>query len=64
MGVPQELIVLISNLYSEEGATVRMACGAAEWFPIGKGVQRHILSPCDSNLYAEHAIRKAGLDLE
>ena len=34
-----------------------------QWFQIGKGVHRGcILSPCLLNLYAEHIMRKAGLE--
>ena len=43
--------------------TVRTGHGTTDWFQIGKGVcQGCILSPCLSNLYAEHIMRNSGLD--
>ena len=46
----------------DQEATVRSGHGTTDWFQIGKGVrQEYILSPCLSNLYAEHIIQNAGL---
>ena len=45
--------------------TVRTLYGTTDWFKIGKGVQQGcLLSPCLFNLYAEHIMRNAKLDLE
>ncbi|KAF7243994.1 Nipped-B-like protein [Varanus komodoensis] len=63
MGVPDHLICLLRNLYAGQEATVRTGHGTTDWFKIEKGVwQGCILSPCLFNLYAEHNMRKAGLD--
>ena len=54
MGVPGQLICLLSNLYADGEATARTGHGTADSFQIGKGVsQGCILSPCLFNLYAE-----------
>ncbi|KAF7250926.1 LINE-1 retrotransposable element ORF2 protein [Varanus komodoensis] len=51
------------NLYAGQEATVRTGHGTTDWFKIEKGVWRGcILSPGLFNLYAEHILRKAGLD--
>uniref|UniRef100_A0A8D2KTX7 ribonuclease H n=1 Tax=Varanus komodoensis TaxID=61221 RepID=A0A8D2KTX7_VARKO len=63
MGVPDHLICLLRNLYAGQEATVRTGHGTTDWFKTEKGVRQGcILSPCLFNLYAEHIIRKAGLD--
>ncbi|KAF7251836.1 LINE-1 retrotransposable element ORF2 protein [Varanus komodoensis] len=63
MGVPDHLISLLRNLYAGQEATVRTGHGTTDWFKIEKGVRQGcILSPCLFNLYAEHIMRKAGLD--
>ncbi|KAF7250972.1 LINE-1 retrotransposable element ORF2 protein [Varanus komodoensis] len=63
MGVPDHLICLLRNLYTDQEATVRTGHGTPDWFKIEKGVRQCcILSPCLFNLYAEHIMRKAGLD--
>ena len=63
MGIPDHLTCLLRNLYAGQEATVRTGHGITDWFQIGKGVhQSCILSPCLSNLYAEHIMRNAGLD--
>ncbi|KAF7250667.1 Furin-like protease kpc-1 [Varanus komodoensis] len=63
MGVPDHLICLLRNLYAGQEATVRTGHGTTDWFKIEKGVRQGcILSPCLFNLYAEHIMRKAGLD--
>ncbi|KAF7253384.1 hypothetical protein EYD10_00388 [Varanus komodoensis] len=63
MGVPDHLICLLRNLYVGQEATVRTGHRTTDWFKIEKGVrQGYILSPCLFHLYAEHIMRKAGLD--
>ncbi|KAF7249344.1 Retrovirus-related Pol polyprotein from type-2 retrotransposable element R2DM [Varanus komodoensis] len=63
MGVPDHLIGLLRNLYADQEATVKTGHGTTEWFKIEKGIRRgFILSPCLFYLYAEHIMRKAGLD--
>ncbi|KAF7250394.1 Craniofacial development protein 2 [Varanus komodoensis] len=63
MGVPDHLICLWRNLYAGQEATARIGHGTTDWFKIEKGVwQGCILSPCLFNLYAEHIMRKVGLD--
>lgn len=62
MGIPEHLIVLLRNLYTNQEATVRTEHGVCKWFPIEKGVRQGcILSPYLFNLYAEQIIRNAGL---
>ena len=61
--VTNHLTCLLRNLYAGQDATVRTGHGTTDWFQIGKGVrQGYILSPCLFNLYAEHTMRKAGLE--
>ena len=63
MGIPDNLICLLRNLYAGQEATVRTGHGTMAWFQIGKGVcQGCILSPCLFNLYAEYIMQNAGLD--
>ncbi|KAF7247656.1 Retrovirus-related Pol polyprotein from type-2 retrotransposable element R2DM [Varanus komodoensis] len=63
MGALDHLISLLRNLYAGQEATVRTGHGTTDWFKIEKGVRQGcILSPCLFNLYAEHIMRKAGLD--
>ena len=63
MGIPDNLICLLRNLYAGQEAIVRTGHGTRDWFQIGKGVcQGFILSPCLFNLYAEYIMRNAGLD--
>ena len=63
MGIPDHLTCLLRNLYADQEATVRTGHGTTDWFQIAKGVpQSCILLPCLFNLYAEHIMRKAGLD--
>ena len=62
MGIPDQLICLLRNLYAGQEATVRTRHGMTDWFQIRKGVRQGcILSPCLFNLYAEHIMRNAGL---
>ena len=47
MGIPDNMICLLRNLYAGQEATVRTGHGTTGWFQIGKGVhQGCILSPC------------------
>uniref|UniRef100_A0A2H6NBE7 Reverse transcriptase domain-containing protein n=1 Tax=Micrurus carvalhoi TaxID=3147026 RepID=A0A2H6NBE7_9SAUR len=63
MGVQDHLICLLRNLYAGQEATLKTGHRTTDWFKIGKVVwQGYILSPCLFNLYAEHIMRKAGLD--
>ena len=63
MGIPDDLICLLRNLYAGQEATGRTGHGTTDWFQIGKGVhQGCILSLCLFNLYAEYIMRNAGLD--
>ena len=63
VGVPDQLICLLRNLYADQEATFRTRHGTTDWFQIGKGVcQGCILSPCLFNLYAEYIMRNAGLE--
>ena len=64
MGIPDHLTCLLRNLYAGQEATVGTGHGTTDWFQIGKGVcQGCILSPCLFNLYAEHIMRNAGLEV-
>ena len=55
IGIPDQLICLLRNLYAGQEATVRTGHGTTDWFQIGKGVhQSCILSPCLFNFYAEY----------
>ena len=55
MGIPDQLICLLRNLYASQEATVRTGHGTTDWFQIGKGVhQGCVLSPCLFNLHAEY----------
>ena len=63
MRIPGHLTCLLRNLYAGQEATVRTLYGTVDWFKIEKGVQEGcLLSPCLFNLYAEHIMRKAGMD--
>ena len=54
MGIPDNLICLLRNLYADQEATVITEHGTTDWFQIGKGIcQGYILSPCLFNLHAE-----------
>ena len=62
LGIPDQLICLLRNLYAGQEAAVITGYGTTHWFQIGKGVcQGCILSPCLFNLYAEYILRNAGL---
>ena len=63
MGIQDDLICLLKNLYSGQEATVITGYGTTDWLQIGKGVcQGCILSPCLFNLYAEYIMRNTGLN--
>ena len=63
MGMPDDLICLLRNLYAGQEATVRTGHGTTDWFQIGKGVRQGCkLSPCLFILYAEYIMRNAGLE--
>ena len=63
MGIPDNLICLLRNLYAGQEATVRTGHGTTDWLQIGKGVRQGcILSSCLFNLYAEYIMQNAGLD--
>ena len=60
MGVPEHLIVMLSNLYTNQEATIRTEYGETGNIPIGKGVRQCcILSPLLFNIYAEKIMREA-----
>ena len=54
---------LLKNLYASQEITFRALNVTTDCFRIEKGVQQGcLLSPCLFNPYAEHILRKAGLD--
>ena len=58
MGIPDHLTCLLRNMYAGKETTVRTLHGTTYWFRIEKGVQQGCpLSPCLSNLHAEHIMR-------
>ena len=63
MGILDNLICLLRNLYAGQEETIRIGCGTTDWFQMGKGVhQGCILSPCLFNLYEEYIMQNAGLE--
>ena len=63
MGIPDQMICLLRNLYAGQEATVRTGYGTTDWFQIEKSVPcGYVLSPCLFTLYAEYIIQNAGLD--
>ena len=63
MGLPDHRTCLLRNLHAGQEATVRTLYGKSDWFKIKKGVSKGcLLSPCLSNLFAEHIMRNARLD--
>ena len=63
MGITDQLICFLRNLYAGQEATVGTGQGTIDWFQIGKGVcQGCILSPCLFNMYVEYIMRNTGLD--
>ena len=63
MGIPDQVICLLRNLYAGQEARVRIGHGTTDWFQIGKEVhQGYILSLCLFKLYSEYIMWNAGLD--
>ena len=63
MGIPDDLICLLRNLYAGQEATVRTGHETTDWFQIGKGERQvYILSPYLFSLYAEYIMRNTGLE--
>ena len=63
MGIPDNLICLLRNLYAGQEAAVRTGHGTTDRLNIGKGVRQGcILSPCLFNLHAEYILQIARLD--
>ena len=63
IGIPDDLTLLLRNLYAGQEAVVRTWHGTTNWFQIGEGVhEASILSPCLFNLYAEYTMRDTRLD--
>jgi hypothetical protein len=63
IGVPEHLIILIKNLYTNQEATVKTEDGSTDWFQVGKGVRQGcILSPYLFNMYSECIMRRVGLE--
>ena len=64
MGIPDHLACLLRTLYVGQEATVRTLYETTDWFKIEKGVWQGCLSsPCLFNLYAEHIMRNAKLEV-
>ena len=58
MGVPEHLIIVLRNLYTNQESTVRTEYGETSNIPIGKGVRQGcIISPLLFNIYAEIIMR-------
>ena len=63
MGITNQLICLLRNLFAGQEAAVRTIYGKTEWFKIGNGLCHGcILSSCLFNLYAECIMWNARLD--
>ena len=64
MVIPDHLTCLLRNQYECQETTVRTGHGTTDWFQIGKGVRQGcVLSLCLFNLYVEHIMQNAGLDV-
>ena len=63
MGIPNHLTCLLRNLYVGQEATVETLYGTTDWFRIERVPQGCLLSPCLFNLYAEHIMQNAGLEV-
>ena len=61
MGLSNCLTCLLRNLYVGQEATVRTLSATTDCFKIEKVQYICLLSPCLFNLYAEHAMKNAGL---
>jgi hypothetical protein len=44
MGIPEHLMVLIRDLYTEQEAKVQVEKGTTDWFPIQKSVRLYFIS--------------------
>ena len=63
MGIPDHLIYLQGNLYSDQETTVRTGHGTTDWLQISKVVlQDCILSPCLFNLFNLYTMQNARMD--
>ena len=63
MGIPDDLICLLRNLYAGQEETVGTGYETTDWFQIRKGVhQGSIFSSCLFNLYAEYIMQNFKLD--
>ena len=62
MRILEHLTCLLRNLYASQEATDRTGHGTIDWFQIGKGVLKAVLSPCLFKLYAEYIMQNAGLE--
>ena len=63
IGVPEQIVQLIGNLYENQEAQIRTEHGDTEIFGIGKGMRQGcILSPYLFNMYSEFMMRKANLN--
>ena len=61
MEIPDHKTCLLRNLYADQEATVKTGHWT-DWFQIGKGVCKAVLSPCLFNLYAEYIMQNTRLD--
>ena len=63
MGFPTHLVSLISNLYTNQSATIRWNGEHSGHFHINKGVRQGcILSPHLFSIYTEQVMREADID--
>ena len=63
MGIHNNIIKLIVNLYAGQQAAVRLECGMSDWFSVSKGVRQGcILSPHLFSLYTEGIMREVEQD--
>ena len=63
MGIHNNIVKLIVNLYAGQQAAVRLECGMSDWFSVSKGVrQRCTLSPHLFSLYTEGIMREVEQD--
>ena len=59
MGIHNNIVKLIVNMYAGQQATVRLECGMSDWFSDSKGVRQGcILSPHLFSLYTEGIMRE------
>ena len=65
MGIPDNLICLLRNLYADEEATVRTRHGTMDWFQIGKrACQSCMLSHYLFHLYAEYRMEEIQVEIK